>query len=94
MLPVRCFCGAVLGHKTEPYRKLCQEIGTPNSRFVDRGEVLDQLDILADCCRGMMLSSVDINSLTLDYIQSQQPIEAGPYYVKKKTGIVPEYVAR
>lgn len=51
--PVRCFtCGKVVGHFEETYAELL-------AAGVTRKEALDKLGLVRDCCRGVVMTSVD-----------------------------------
>jgi DNA-directed RNA polymerase subunit N (RpoN/RPB10) len=53
IIPVRCFsCGKPIGHLWEKYLEM--------SKTEDKKKVLDELGLERICCRGMMLSHVDL----------------------------------
>jgi DNA-directed RNA polymerase I, II, and III subunit RPABC5 len=88
-LPVRCLsCNRVVGHLWEKYHIMCQKND-------NRGQVLDQMGIVNDCCRICFLTSVDIVTYTSDYMNSQKQIENTPtIYVKPPSRQPRTYLAR
>jgi len=54
IIPVRCFsCGKPIGHLWEKYQKLMKE-GKSSK------EALDELKLRKFCCRGMLISNVEV----------------------------------
>ena len=54
IIPVRCFsCGGLVGDKWEEFAKRVKE-------GEDAGKVLDSLGVKRYCCRGMLLSHVEV----------------------------------
>jgi DNA-directed RNA polymerase subunit N (RpoN/RPB10) len=75
IIPVRCFtCGEVLGNKYRYYLREVRKRKSQNNVDVDRivyltidnvnktpeGEVMDELQLVKQCCRRHILTHVDI----------------------------------
>lgn len=54
IIPIRCFsCGKPLGHLYEEYKERVEKGENPK-------KVLDALDVQRYCCRGVLLSHVEL----------------------------------
>ncbi|XP_057449404.1 uncharacterized protein LOC130740739 [Lotus japonicus] len=61
MIPVRCFtCGKVVGNKWEPYQQSLKNGCSVN-------EALDSLGLARSCCRGMLMTHIDLTDDQMDY---------------------------
>ena len=54
IIPIRCFsCGKPVGHLWEPYQEKVKA-------GADKKKTLDELGVARYCCRGILLSHIDL----------------------------------
>jgi DNA-directed RNA polymerase subunit N len=64
IVPVRCFtCGKIIGDKWEDFARRVKD-------GEDAGKVLDDLGVTRYCCRGMLISHVEIIDEIIRYYEA------------------------
>jgi len=64
IVPVRCFtCGKIIGDKWEDFARRVKD-------GEDAGKVLDDLGVTRYCCRGMLISHVEIVDEIIRYYEA------------------------
>ncbi len=84
LIPVRCFtCNKVIGQLWSPYNeKVAEYLSAGETEMKARGQALDDVGLSNYCCRGMLLSHVEVIDQLLLY--SNNPGEkTAPKYVEE-----------